>query len=81
MRQPKTGSTTVSEMLGICGHAARGGDRATCMEPDALAEMEPAAIKHIWSEYVVFTVTRNPFSRALSSWAYLHSPEVGPGRP
>ncbi|KAI3432395.1 hypothetical protein D9Q98_003951 [Chlorella vulgaris] len=68
LKAPKTGSTSLLTLMGTCTGAAT--DKATCFEP-----LKPLKSKEqyeaLYRDYFVFTVVRNPWTRAVSSYRML----------
>lgn len=69
LKAPKTGSTSLLTLMGTCtGNATT--DKATCFQPLEVLENE-ADYETMYSNYFVFSVVRNPWARAVSSYRML----------
>ncbi len=47
-----------------------------CLTDAHFRHMDPSEAELMWSQYLVFTVARDPLTRALSSYAFLHAPHI-----
>lgn len=56
--------------------AAQVIPKPTCLTDVHFRHMQPSEAERKWSQYLVFTVTRDPLTRALSSYAFLHAPHI-----
>ncbi|PSC73500.1 MAP kinase phosphatase 6 isoform B [Micractinium conductrix] len=69
LKAPKTGSTSVLTLLGTCT-GNNETDKATCFKPlEVMPSLEDYAA--MYARYFVWTVARNPWARAVSSYRML----------
>lgn len=85
VRTTKTGGTSISQTLGFkenpmvcrsnpgwCNHHCEG--KQLCMEYIT----DPKQVENLLSKYFVFTMVRNPFTRAVSSYNHVHKYAIKP---
>ena len=69
LRAPKTGSTSLIQLLGNCGSPENGADKPTCLTPLQVESQEQ--YEQLWKDYLVFGFARNPWQRGVSSYRML----------